>query len=143
MAGDGAIRSSQKNDMGFDENGGFVAVGIARKGWATSEPVRAIFKRAFAAAGIPAFAPGVAGPPLYGNEPDPRADEGGVAKPWSCRYHDDFLQLWANTDATAKRADSRDRCGTCRYQIRSGGRPAGCGRPGKGCPRADVRRRRK
>ena len=41
-----------KNEMGFDENGGFVAVGLARKGWATSEPVRAIFKRAFAAAGI-------------------------------------------------------------------------------------------
>jgi len=52
MAGAGAIRSSQKNDMGLDENGGFVAIGLARKGWATTEPVRAIFKRAFAAAGI-------------------------------------------------------------------------------------------
>jgi site-specific recombinase XerD len=41
-----------QNDMGLDENGGFVAIGLARKGWATSEPVRAIFKRAFAAAGI-------------------------------------------------------------------------------------------
>ena len=41
-----------QNHMGLDENGGFIAVGLARKGWATSEPVRAIFKRAFAAAGI-------------------------------------------------------------------------------------------
>jgi len=31
----------------------------------------------------PTPAPGVAGPPLCGNEPDPRIDEGGVAKPWS------------------------------------------------------------
>jgi integrase len=46
-----------QNDMGLHENGGFVAIGLARKPWSTSEPVRAIFKRAFAAAGLPYFNP--------------------------------------------------------------------------------------
>lgn len=45
------------NDMGLDDNGGFVAVGLARKGWAGSDPVRTIFKHAFAAAGLPYFNP--------------------------------------------------------------------------------------
>jgi integrase len=40
-------------EMGLDPNGGFAPVGLSRKGWATSGPVREIFKRAFAAAGLP------------------------------------------------------------------------------------------
>lgn len=43
--------------MGLDDNGCFVAAGLARKGWAGSDPVRAIFKRAFADAGLPYFNP--------------------------------------------------------------------------------------
>ena len=107
-----------QNDMGLDENGGFVAIGLARKGWATSDrcaPSSSAPSRRPASTIITRIASVVAGPPLYGDEPDPRADEGGFAKPWSCRYYDDFLQLRANTDATAERADLRDRCGTCRY----------------------------
>jgi hypothetical protein len=61
-----------QNHMGLDENGGFIAVGLARKGWATSEPVRAIFKRAFAAAGINYHNPHSLR--ADGNEPDPRED---------------------------------------------------------------------
>jgi integrase len=40
-------------DIGLDADGGFAAVGLSRKGWATSAPVRDVFKRAFAAAGLP------------------------------------------------------------------------------------------
>jgi integrase len=36
---------------------GFVAVGLARHGWATTAPVRDLFKRAFEAAGLPYFNP--------------------------------------------------------------------------------------
>lgn len=38
-------------------DGGFIAIGLARHGWATSAPIRDIFKRAFAAAGLPYFNP--------------------------------------------------------------------------------------
>jgi hypothetical protein len=34
-----------------------VPVGLARRGWASSEPVREIFRHAFAAAGLPYFNP--------------------------------------------------------------------------------------
>lgn len=40
-------------DMGLDADGGFAPVGLSRKGWASSAPVRDVFKRAFAAAGLP------------------------------------------------------------------------------------------
>jgi integrase len=40
-------------EMGLGPNGGFAPIGLSRKGWATSGPVREIFKRAFAAAGLP------------------------------------------------------------------------------------------
>lgn len=43
--------------MGLSEQGGFTPIGIARKGWVTSSPIREIFKRAFAAAGLPYFNP--------------------------------------------------------------------------------------
>jgi integrase len=43
--------------MGLSEGGGFVATGINRHGWATTQPIREIFKRAFAAAGLPVFNP--------------------------------------------------------------------------------------
>jgi integrase len=42
-------------EIGLDSNGGFVPIGLARRGWATSDPVRAVFRRAFAAAGLPYF----------------------------------------------------------------------------------------
>ena len=44
-------------EMGLDEAGGFVAKGLSRTGWATTEPVREIFRRSFAAAGLPYFNP--------------------------------------------------------------------------------------
>ena len=43
--------------MGVDETGGFAAIGIARHGWASTEPVRNVFRRAFAAANLPYFNP--------------------------------------------------------------------------------------
>lgn len=43
--------------MGLGNDHGFVAIGLARHGWATTAPVRDIFKRAFAAAGLPYFNP--------------------------------------------------------------------------------------
>jgi integrase len=40
-------------EMGLDANGAFTPIGLARKGWRTSAPVRGIFRRAFDAAGLP------------------------------------------------------------------------------------------
>jgi integrase len=44
-------------EMGLNVNGGFVATGLARRSWATTEPVRGIFRRAFAGAALPYFNP--------------------------------------------------------------------------------------
>lgn len=43
--------------IAFDPLGGFAPVGLHRHGWNTSEPVREIFRRAFALAGVPYFNP--------------------------------------------------------------------------------------
>ena len=43
--------------MGIGENGGFVPTGLSAHGWTTSEPVRAIFRRAFERAGLPYYNP--------------------------------------------------------------------------------------
>ena len=43
--------------MGLGADGGFTAMGLSRKGWATTAPVREIFRRAFGAAGLPYFNP--------------------------------------------------------------------------------------
>lgn len=43
--------------MGLNPEGGFMPTGIARHGWATTGPIRAVFKRAFTAAGLPYFNP--------------------------------------------------------------------------------------
>jgi len=40
-------------EMGVDANGRFAPIGLSRKGWATSAPVREIFRRGFKAAGLP------------------------------------------------------------------------------------------
>ena len=45
--------------MGLDEGGGFRPAGLLRKGWATSQPINAIFRRAFEGAGLPYFNPHV------------------------------------------------------------------------------------
>ena len=44
-------------EMGLGAEGGFRPVGLARRGWATSDPVREVFRRAFAGAGLPYFNP--------------------------------------------------------------------------------------
>ena len=44
-------------ERGLDAAGLFTATGIARHGWATSAPVRDIFRRAFERAGLPYFNP--------------------------------------------------------------------------------------
>lgn len=41
-----------QTDMGLSEGGSFKAIGLARKGWSTSQPVREIFQRAFKAASL-------------------------------------------------------------------------------------------
>lgn len=43
--------------MGVGPDGGFAPVGLERHGWSTAEPVRRIFRAAFAAAGLPYFHP--------------------------------------------------------------------------------------
>ena len=43
--------------MGLDENGGFTPVGILRSDWSTTQPINAIFHRAFERAGLPYFNP--------------------------------------------------------------------------------------
>jgi site-specific recombinase XerC len=42
-----------QTEMGLDGDGSFAPVGLARRRWSTSEPVRFIFRRGFAAAGLP------------------------------------------------------------------------------------------
>ena len=43
--------------MGLDSNGSFTPVGILRSGWRTTQPINAVFRRAFEAAGLPYFNP--------------------------------------------------------------------------------------
>ena len=43
--------------MGLNDSGDFAAIGIARHGWASTEPVRNAFRRAFAAGNLPYFNP--------------------------------------------------------------------------------------
>lgn len=43
--------------MGLDTEGGFVPAGLARRGWATSDPVREVFRKGFALAGLPYYNP--------------------------------------------------------------------------------------
>lgn len=43
--------------MGLDDNGSFHAVGILRSGWSTTQPINAIFRRAFEGAGLHYFNP--------------------------------------------------------------------------------------
>ena len=43
--------------MGLDGNGAFTPVGILRSGWSTTQPINAIFRRAFEVAGLPYFNP--------------------------------------------------------------------------------------
>ena len=43
--------------MGLDENGAFQPQGLARRGWASTGPVRGIFRKGFESAGLPYFNP--------------------------------------------------------------------------------------
>lgn len=43
--------------IGLGATGGFEAQGLSRKCWATTTPIREVFKRAFAGAGLPYFNP--------------------------------------------------------------------------------------
>ncbi len=43
--------------MGIGENGGFQPIGLARKGWASTGPIRDVFHKAFATAGLPYYNP--------------------------------------------------------------------------------------
>ncbi|WP_298282714.1 site-specific integrase, partial [Novosphingobium sp.] len=44
-------------EMGLGETGGFQPQGLARHGWASSGPIRDVFRRAFEGAGLPYFNP--------------------------------------------------------------------------------------
>jgi site-specific recombinase XerD len=44
-------------EMGLDKAGSFSPTGVARRSWTTAAPIRAIFKAAFEAAGLPAYGP--------------------------------------------------------------------------------------
>jgi integrase len=43
--------------IGLGEGGGFQPIGLERKGWASTDPIRQIFRRAFAGAGLPYYNP--------------------------------------------------------------------------------------
>ena len=43
--------------VGLDDAGAFCVQGLARQGWASTGPIRDIFRRAFSAAGLPYFNP--------------------------------------------------------------------------------------
>ncbi|MEO7602481.1 MAG: tyrosine-type recombinase/integrase [Sphingomicrobium sp.] len=43
--------------MGLDANGSFIPAGLLRTNWRTSQPITAVFRRAFEAAGLPYFNP--------------------------------------------------------------------------------------
>ena len=40
-------------EMGLGEDGGFRPAGLLRSGWSTTQPINAVFRRAFEAAGLP------------------------------------------------------------------------------------------
>ena len=42
-----------QTEIGLSDDGGFKPIRLARKGWASSQPVRDVFKRAFKIAGLP------------------------------------------------------------------------------------------
>lgn len=44
-------------EMGQDANREFQAVGIVRSGWSTTQPINAVFRRAFVTAGLPYYNP--------------------------------------------------------------------------------------
>lgn len=44
-------------EMGIGADGGFRPAGLCRQGWASAEPIRRIFRQAFAAAGLPYYNP--------------------------------------------------------------------------------------
>ena len=44
-------------EVGLGLDGGFVPVGLLRQGWATSDPVREVFRKAFEGAGLPYYNP--------------------------------------------------------------------------------------
>lgn len=46
-----------KTQMGLGNQGGFQAIGLAREHWSGTGPIRAIYREAFAAAGLPYFNP--------------------------------------------------------------------------------------
>jgi len=46
-----------KTAMGLGETGGFQPQGLSREGWASTGPIREIFRRGFAAAGLPYYNP--------------------------------------------------------------------------------------
>lgn len=43
--------------MGLDDNGGFTPAGLLRGGWRSTQPINAVFKRAFEGAALPYFNP--------------------------------------------------------------------------------------
>ncbi len=43
--------------LGLDSNGDFTPAGILRNGWRTTQPINAVFRRAFEGAGLPYFNP--------------------------------------------------------------------------------------
>ena len=43
--------------MGIGESGGFQPTGLSRKGWASTGPIRDVFRKAFASAGLPYYNP--------------------------------------------------------------------------------------
>jgi site-specific recombinase XerD len=46
-----------KTQIGLGKEGGFQAIGLARENWKSAAPIRAIYRKAFEAAGLPYFNP--------------------------------------------------------------------------------------
>ena len=95
--------------IGLGETGGFEAQGLARHGWASTGPIRDIFKRGFAAADLPYFNPHSFRDMLVRHAmslgPDAGGDEGVVAEPRSYGCADDVHELRDRSRAAAGRVD--------------------------------------
>lgn len=92
--------------VGLDENGGFTAKGLARQGWATTTPIRDIFRRAFTAADLPYFNPHSFRDMLVRHamqlDLSPGVNEGLVAEPRTYRRSNNLHQLRCCSRASAR-----------------------------------------
>ena len=96
-------------EIGLAPDGGFIPTGLARHGWASSEPVREIFRRAFEMAGLPYFNPHSFRTMLVRHamtlDLSPEAMKAWSQNLGPCRRADDLYKLWRGSGASPRRTD--------------------------------------